>query len=200
MVIPAIYEEYSLSYFNDGLAVVKLGGKSGYINTDGEWFIPPRFDYASEFDENGVATVRIDGKEDSLIDRTGTEVTSPGYDFYGPYSKEGLGLVSINGNYGFIDRTGKMVIPAIYEDASNFEDSGLAQVKIDGKYGFIDSEGKTVIPMIFDQAIYVSMSEAQANLFVMVKFGDKLYPVTLEGEFIGFTEDDVLEEYARSDP
>ena len=44
-----------LEGFSHGLAVVKQGGKYGFINKKGEFVIPPTFDYAVNFgdsDEN----------------------------------------------------------------------------------------------------------------------------------------------------
>ena len=49
---------------------VKPDGKFGFINTSGEWAIPPKFDRLGGFDETGLASVHIDGKK-GLIDRLG---------------------------------------------------------------------------------------------------------------------------------
>jgi hypothetical protein len=46
----------------NGLAVVRVKGKYGYINEKGKEVIPPYFDFASPFTANGLATVGVKGK------------------------------------------------------------------------------------------------------------------------------------------
>ena len=46
---------------SEKLAVVKIGSKWGYINTDGHYVINPQFDGAASFSE-GLAIVKIGDK------------------------------------------------------------------------------------------------------------------------------------------
>ncbi|MEJ8545778.1 WG repeat-containing protein [Brevibacillus borstelensis] len=69
-------KELAISYqfdhatsFSEGLAVVKKGGKFGYINTEGSLVIGYQYEYATPF-QNGVATVKQNGKL-IKIDKTG---------------------------------------------------------------------------------------------------------------------------------
>ncbi|HDI6354056.1 TPA: WG repeat-containing protein, partial [Escherichia coli] len=55
--------------FSEGLAVVKKGGKFGYINAEGSLVIDCQYEYATPF-KNGVATVKQNGKL-IQIDKTG---------------------------------------------------------------------------------------------------------------------------------
>src|SRR5262245_834004 len=52
MAIPARFDE--AGQFSEGLAPVRIGGKFGYVDTQGEVVIPPQFDFANPFSE-GVA-------------------------------------------------------------------------------------------------------------------------------------------------
>ena len=55
--------------FSEGLAVVWIGDKWGFIDKSGQYKINPQFDYAQEFSE-GLAGVRI-GDKWGYIDKSG---------------------------------------------------------------------------------------------------------------------------------
>ena len=58
---------------------------------------------------------------------------------------EGLALVNLNGNWGYVDKIGRVVIPFKYDKAYDFS-NGLARVYLNGKWGCIDKTGREVIP------------------------------------------------------
>ena len=58
--------------FHDGLAIVKLNGKYGFIDKTGKEIIPLIYDSAGDFSE-GVANVKSNGKW-ITIDQTGEEI------------------------------------------------------------------------------------------------------------------------------
>ncbi|MFD1905652.1 WG repeat-containing protein [Paenibacillus rhizoplanae] len=60
----------------------------GYINNDGRVVIEPRYDYAEEFQENGLAVVQR-GNVSGLIDSSGRERVKPVYNFIGPFFPRG---------------------------------------------------------------------------------------------------------------
>lgn len=86
--------------------------------------------------------------------KTGAEVIPCQFDYAGDFS-EGLAIVEINKNKGFIDKTGKIVIPNIFEEyCALYHDynlcdfsNGLALVK-DSNWSryFINKKGETVVP------------------------------------------------------
>ena len=45
--------------FQHGLAPVKTGGKYGFIDRRGRFVIPPRFEGAGRFEDDGVAWVQV---------------------------------------------------------------------------------------------------------------------------------------------
>lgn len=55
--------------FSEGLAVVEVDGKRGFIDTTGKMAIPAGFDVAGSFSQ-GLASVKIDGKW-GFIDKAG---------------------------------------------------------------------------------------------------------------------------------
>lgn len=144
------------SDFSDGMAAVKVNGKWGFINTEGEMVIEPRFD--------GLIKPRLDGCIGYGVAKHETDSAT-----LVKYFSEGLAAYrDENGKWGYIDKKGKTVIVPQYTDAFPFSD-GLAFVgfpngylpipRIDelgdifderrkplSMYGCIDKEGNLVIP------------------------------------------------------
>ncbi len=150
----ATYED--VGDFSEGLAEVKIGEKSGYIDRSGTLVIPPQFEGAHRFQE-GLACVGVGkypNKKFGFIDKTGKFIINPtlsacgGYAGLGDFSN-GLVEVKIEENgttkFVYIDTTGIIIIrptghPCPFAD-------GLAGVKEDGKFGYIDTSGKFVWPL-----------------------------------------------------
>ena len=134
--------------FSDGLAVVELNDKFGFIDKTGREVIPLIYDNAYSF-SNGLAIVALNGKY-GFIDETGREVIPFKYDGAKAFS-EGLARVLLKNKYGYIDTTGKEVIPFKYDFAYNFFE-GLARVVLNDKYGFIDKTGRELTPCKYNYA------------------------------------------------
>jgi len=166
---------------NPILLPVKVSGKWGYVNPNGQLTINPQFDYAEDFHEGraliccGKPCSWWDPRSDSserwgYIDTSGKMVIAPQYGKGSDFS-EGLASVCTGDcssnptkpfSRGYIDRDGKNVIPMQFGIASNFSE-GLAQVCVgkctwkekegySGKFGFIDHLGRFVINPQFDNA------------------------------------------------
>lgn len=164
--------------------------KWGYIDEAGQFVIQPAFDQAWDFEADGLAIVRLDGKS-GLINKDGEQVVAPIWDriapandalvrvlFLGPAGQvvdgEGKLLFSeplVTGNfrnglapyrtvdnlYGYVNRAGEVVIPAQYRAANLFQD-GTAIVQVTkATYAVIDTAGKQLCE--FDASSAVSLSE-----------------------------------------
>jgi hypothetical protein len=97
--------------FHEGLAAVQFGKIShrrlpwGYIDTNGNVAIAPRFDDATPF-SHGLAAVR-DGDLWGYIDTRGRWVIPARYDDARAFGKQGTALVEQHGGVTLIDRSGK---------------------------------------------------------------------------------------------
>jgi hypothetical protein len=123
--------------------------RTGYIDKDGNWAIPPKYSWANEFSE-GFASVDAGlGGESKLgfIDRKGLEVVPPQYDWVRSFSC-GLAAVGrkVNGTFkcGYIGHDGNIATALTLDEVHPLAD-GMGRIKQDGKYGFVDSTGKIVI-------------------------------------------------------
>ena len=107
-------KKYESTYcFPDGLALVELNGKCGFVDKSGKEVIPCVYDFAWGFSD-GLARVWLNGKW-GFIDKSGKQVIPCVYDDAWEFS-DGLARVWLNGKWGFIDKNGKEVIPCVYDN------------------------------------------------------------------------------------
>ncbi len=92
--------------FVKGKAKVLKNGKIGYINMDGEEFIPCKYEEIFPF-ENGRAKVQRNLKF-GYINDTGEEIVECKFDYIGPY-KNGRAVVKIDGRLEIIDTEGAVI-------------------------------------------------------------------------------------------
>jgi hypothetical protein len=132
--------------FSEGLAAVAISDSNGiahwgYINTKGEFIIPPIYKAAESFSE-GLAQVVNDDFTHSYIDKSGSQACNGLKVYDAAAFHDGVALVRTkipNGQlkYGYIDKTGNYVIEPSYAYAEDFY-KGVALVK----YGNSDNNEK----------------------------------------------------------
>jgi hypothetical protein len=122
-----------LTYFDDGLARVRINNKFGLINKKGGEVLKPKYDMIEWFSD-GLAAVKQNGKW-GFIDKSGKELIKPQFESVHRFSED-VAVVQINGKYRFINKTGSIIVQPQFEDAGDFSE-GLAAVKQNGKWGFI---------------------------------------------------------------
>lgn len=134
---------------------------------------PKKYDEISDFNEIGLARVRINGKY-GFINEKGEEVTPCKYDTtYRTYyvTTNNLIPVKLNNKWGFIDKTGREVAVCKYDDDGSAAGSnGLLPVNINWKWGFIDETGKEVIPCMYED-FYQYINEGLAVVKLNGKWG-----------------------------
>jgi uncharacterized protein YecT (DUF1311 family) len=108
-------------FSKNGLAKISVDKKYGFINSEGDIVIEPKFEEAKDFSENGLALVKVVEQ-----DKYGGRVEK----------------------YGYINSQGEMVIqPQQFERTGSFTKSGLAEVWIrdgvtgESKKGYINEKG-----------------------------------------------------------
>ena len=172
------------SGFSEGLAVVWLNEKWGFINKRGELVAQPQFELAGAPSE-GLAPVKLNDLW-GFIDTSGKIVIQP--QFQHPDRRltdeyifsEGRAVVLIDDKFGYIDPLGEIVIEPVFEEAKAFSEGLAVVVTSDYKYGYIDANGNVAIAPIFDYARGFSEGLAAVNL----NFGSKVGYVDKSGEFI----------------
>lgn len=134
--------------FYEGLSIVKIGDKFGYLDNTGKMKINPQFDAAYSFND-GLAAVGSYNKDThemlyGFINTNGDIAIN--YQFKGCNGlfSEGLASVYDGKKFGFIDKSGKFVINPQFNNAGNFKNS-KATIKQGSMVGYINKEGKIII-------------------------------------------------------
>ena len=132
---------------NDSLALVIDKGKCGYVNANGAWVIPQRYEANAltinmgDF-HNGVARVLTGGKL-GLVDVKGNKVLSPQYADIG-LLENGLIPVKKKSKWGYAMRSSAMATELKYDQAWELH-GGYGRVESAGLFGLVDSTGAEVI-------------------------------------------------------
>ena len=157
-------ETYCVSHdFCDGVAVVRLNGKWGVIDKNGNGLIEDCHDgiiiCVSDIMENAKCHF-LNKKGEEIFTKAYSDMTTLKY-------SEGMIPVCNNGKYGYIDTKGNVVIPCQYSSASNFSE-GIAVVN-SSEDGFtcIDRQGNELFH--------------KAGLTTYAKFHDGMLAVSESG-------------------
>ena len=137
------------------LAVCRLNGKYGIVNSEGKQIQPMGFDelrndvsdpLSKELPDMGSARdlhVRI-GDKWGILTADGEQLAEVKFDSVGVFH-DGLAVVKAAERYGYIDRSGAIVIPIQWMAAYDFSE-GLAALRVDKKhFQFINTAGTVVI-------------------------------------------------------
>ncbi len=168
-----IYDD--IQDFSDGLALVVIGGKVGFINKEGVQIVPCKYFFAESF-RGGVAKVILSNTSSEswkyttttgFINTQGVEVVKPIYYNYETYNI-GNGFVVVckrnahqSDQYGIVDKTGKFIYELDYNIQSKDDIECYEKyIKIRSKNycsnlnyceGIIDYTGKLIIPISFKE-------------------------------------------------
>lgn len=109
--VPPQYDEAAKKY-QENLALVEVGGKTGFIDLRNRFVIAPVYDPTDSHDgfSQGVAAVKKDGKW-GYIDKEGRTVIPFIYEDADPFEEELIAAVKKDGRWGAIDITGAVVVP-----------------------------------------------------------------------------------------
>lgn len=137
------------------LAVCRLNGKYGIVNSEGKQIQPMGFDElrkdvsdpsSKEWPDMSSAHdlhVRI-GDKWGILTADGEQLAEVKFDSVGVFH-DGLAVVKAAERYGYIDRSGAIVIPIQWMTAYDFSE-GLAALRVDKKhFQFINTAGTVVI-------------------------------------------------------
>lgn len=201
-----VFEQYQYGWMyplDDGLSLVKLNEKCGFIDRGGTLVIPVELDCkplkfrgiggggrlaqmrilkALTGFSDGMAAIAMDEKW-GYIDKTGKTVIAPQYSSkkvtpaVHPFS-EGLAAVSVEDKWGYVDKTGKMVVQPVYDEGPGRFSEGRAAVPVHGKWGYIDASGKMAVPSQFTKA------DPYANGLARVWLDGKLCYIDKAGKLV----------------
>jgi len=136
-------------------AVKEIGGnKWGFIDKNGQYILPPIYDHVGDFQENGLAIVRMMDLT-GIIDSHGYFIVKPKYDTINPFS-EGRATVIDHQGFKVIDESGKEITAKAYSYIGDYQEGRaiFADTDTHGQYlyGYLNRWGKEVIPQSYESA------------------------------------------------
>jgi hypothetical protein len=123
-----IEPQYSIcSPFENGIAIVKVAGKNGFINHTGEYIVKPQYEGITLGFSEGIAFVKINEYYGGI--NLGNEIViEPRYEFALKF-QEGLAAVRVNGRWGYINKNQEFVIEPFLINPGMFR-NGIASVRL----------------------------------------------------------------------
>lgn len=136
---------HSLCFVN-GLGKIRVWDKFGFVDSDGNTVIEPKY-VNVHFPYEGLIAVTEAWEEGvSFLDMQGNEVIPPKFRTSISFN-EGLAGVMVQTErgykWGFIDKKGEMVIKPKYSYVSSFH-NGFAEVRIGNRVTYINKQGKEI--------------------------------------------------------
>lgn len=173
--------------FSEGLACVKIGDKTGYINKTGAFVIDGEgLEFVGKMSD-GMVMVGNKGKY-GYFDKNGNQVLAFKYESASDYS-DGLAWVVINGDICCIDKRGNVVIDAANYIGVNDFNEGMAFVWIDYEHPVcIDKKGNVVIDKLPEGLSWdddLMFSEGLARVKIDDKYGyiDRTGKIVIEPKY-----------------
>lgn len=135
--------------------------KYGYQDKQKNWVIPPSFDDANRFDNDGLALVKVDGFR-GLINESGEFVLPALYDDIGKFDKNGLCELTIKQGrqklYGVANQSGTVVLPVAFRSVTLPKKGGYIAASHDTDplgnplWGLYTADGREVFAPQFQSA------------------------------------------------
>lgn len=144
-----------LDVFDHSIIPFKDNGKWGYKDKNSMIKIIPKYDEASQF-QNNIAVVKLNEKNGLINNRDSIIISFGIYDDIYAF-KEKRARVKKNNLFGIIDNNGHEILPCIYKSSDNYR-FGLCQLTDrNNKKGIVDSNGNIVIPFVYDDLIQMQL-------------------------------------------
>lgn len=146
----------------DGFIVKNENGKSGIVDFSNNQILEAKYDGITKVHGNDLYVV-MQGKNQILVKKDGTEVLSKGYDEITEILKNAEnGIIYKSKNkYGVMKQTGENTIEATYDDLKEAK-TGILIAKKGDKYGIIDLENSTKVEFKYTSIAY----NEKADLYI----------------------------------
>lgn len=171
-IVPAEYTHIDL--VGSLLRLRNVGATAGYIDTRGEFVVPPQFTTTWPFTK-GKAIVEVKN-ELIYIDKTGRKLGAVPANESPYYYGDQYTYVSTEGNkFSFMNQDGANAVPGEYDFATDFEGS-IARVNqgasfreeeyiyTGGKWGLIDKKGTSLVPATYELIMPYRKGTALVNV------------------------------------
>ena len=182
----------TIEQFENGLAKIKKGNLYGFLDSDYNYVITPKYNEA-EVCANGLIRIGIDGLF-GFASKKGEIILKPVFKNLDSF-KEGLAIIYNGKQYGYIDSNYKLVIPFSYTSAEPFS-KGLALVSHKNRFGIIDKKNINTVPCKYNSLEILKDTLALVTLngrYGIINNRDKIYiPIKYDTLYLLFLWPDVF--------
>ncbi|MFJ5758613.1 WG repeat-containing protein [Neobacillus sp. NPDC093182] len=130
------------------------GSKWGYINAKGDFILPPKYEMAHDFQENGLAIVQLNNLT-GIIGNDGYFIVKPKYETISPFS-EGRATAIDDEGFKVLDESGKEITSKAYSFIGDYQEGRAAAANTNEHgeylYGYLNRRGNEVIPLSYESA------------------------------------------------
>jgi hypothetical protein len=130
------------------------GGKWGYINEKGTFVLPPKYEMARDFQDNGLAIIQLNNLT-GIINTDGYFIVKPKYETISPFS-EGRATAIDDKGFKVLDESGKEITSKAYSFIGDYKEGRAvaANTNENGEYlyGYLNRRGNEVIPLSYENA------------------------------------------------
>lgn len=142
IIVPPKY--HNIWDFKEGRAKVRLDGKYGYIDCEGNEVIKCKYDTVEDFSEGRAKVTRkkVELKY-GCINNEGKVIARCKYDHIYDF-KEGIARVKLDGKYGFVNLEGKEIVECVWDYAEDFKDGKALVQSLNGDF-YIGRDGHTIL-------------------------------------------------------
>lgn len=169
------------SFLGD-VAMIKVNGMYGFINTNGDSLLPPVYTAASSM--MGANAAVNDGEEWHIINRDGFKVarTSVPVEYMG-ILVGGKIPIGKDGKYAYTNTGLKVPEELPYDYASNFK-NGVAAVKKGDAWALININEELITDYVFEEVVLDEFNTCHNGGVIFVKKDGKYYMANSAGEKI----------------
>lgn len=163
-----------ISSFHDGVAVVSVNNKWGYINQQGIEVVKPEFDRTYDFSEGMGVVVSSDGQLKGIANSNGILKVPVGLKVNPRFPKfsDGLLLVTDGKKWGYLNKSGELQIKCNYWMAHPFSE-GMAAVTTSANgwegWAYIRTSGSVAITQDRKISCGTSFSQGKAAAIISKK-------------------------------
>ena len=184
------------------LIPVKFNQKWGYVNSYGNWIIPPIYEYADNF-YNDLARVKKNQKY-GFINKNGEVVIDFKFLYVGNFLYDELAPVQCsekhNYLYGYINKKGELMIPCEFQSAYEFR-KNIARVRKWDLYGYIFFDKKSQKHHLLQNFSYRLAGDFGSVSIAYVLKNQGFFYVNPQGKIEHILDKDIIpDDFSVTDP
>jgi len=176
----------------EGLFPAGKDGKTGFVNSSGQWVIEPKFDQAANFSEK-IASFR-NAVHWGLVGIDGTLISEAKWDEIKSFSS-GTAVAKAGGKFFLLEKGGQALNQGDFDQICRLKE-GYFLVEKEGKRGLLDNAGKEILAVEFE-----NIQVEKSDFFIVTKDGltgvinekgDTIFPINYQEIVADWTGNQIL--------